>query len=83
MSAQQTWQIVVCPECRVTVLPPGAFRTRCECGCFFAREDERPDDRERTPEWWSRNGWKYAKPGLTITVVESGQRAYLEQETRA
>lgn len=69
-SLEGTFTVYVCPDCAQTTLPPGAFRWRCsKCGCFYATTDERPDERERTPEWWARYSWQYAQPGRPVTMA--------------
>jgi len=66
----KSWKILVCPDCGIDTLPPGAFRTRCsKCNCFFATQDERPEDRVEDGWWWQHYGHQYARAGKTIEVV--------------
>lgn len=70
--SQKQWTLCICPSCESGQLPLGAFRGLCsECKAYFSVYEERPEDRDKTPEWWARNEFKYPKPGKIIKVVRA------------
>ena len=64
-----SWTILVCPNCELHQLPPGTYRARCPgCDTYFSREDERPDETTKYPQWWERNKHRYPTPGKRVKV---------------
>lgn len=62
--------VYLCPSCEREQLPPGCRRTQCaECGTYYSREDERPDENERSGWWWERNKNRYPRPAKIRQVV--------------